>query len=73
VERDEKKLLDDTAATIRTAMGGVTPTELARRLGKSSSDVAQLLRPTRNHTLVSLARLARALGMRVKVMFVRRR
>lgn len=48
----------------------ITQTELARRTGIDQGDISKLERGTRNPSLKLLKRLARGLGMELKISFV---
>ncbi len=48
----------------------LNPVDLARALGKSESDISQLLNGKRNMTLRTLADIALAIGMEVEVRLV---
>lgn len=48
----------------------ITQTELARRTGIDQGDISKLERGTRNPSLKMLKRLARGLGMELKIYFI---
>ncbi|MDO4663810.1 MAG: helix-turn-helix transcriptional regulator [Erysipelotrichaceae bacterium] len=48
----------------------ITQTELARRTGIDQGDISKLERGTRNPSLKLLKRLAKGLGMELKITFV---
>jgi transcriptional regulator with XRE-family HTH domain len=65
---ERESLAFDAAEMISHLMEecNVSKAELARRIGKSRSEVTQLLNGTRNMTVYSLADLAFALGYRLE-------
>jgi len=69
----EQFALAHVAISLADAMeaGGLTPSQLASRLGISESGISQILAADGNPAVKSLARWADALGCKLQVQFVK--